>query len=115
MLATIQIEKNWHSKEIVMTEPCLQLVKKIYTNQIKLKHGLYHFGISCTIYRLGYGPKFHRNKHGHSIDRYSNCKSLFFGIERRINIFFIKSHFSAIFNQYLETKYKRISDDEKRS
>ena len=96
-----------------MTEPRLQLVKKFYTSQIKPKHGVYHFGTSGTIYGLGYGPKFHQNKHGHSIDCYSNRKSLFFGIERRINIFFLKSHFSAILNQYLETKYKRISDDEK--
>ena len=29
MLATIYIQKKWHSKDIVMTEPRLQLVKKI--------------------------------------------------------------------------------------
>ena len=78
MLATIKIKKEWHSKDIVMIEPRLQLVKKFYINQIKSKHGVYHFGTSGTIFGLGYGPKFHQNKHVHSIDRYSNRKSVFF-------------------------------------
>ena len=80
MLATIHIQKKWHSKDIVMTESRLQLVKKFYINQIKSNHGVYHFGTSGTIYGLGYGPKFHRNKFGHSIDRYSNSKSFTFFI-----------------------------------
>ena len=63
---------------------------------------------------MGYGPKFHRNKHGHSIDCYSNHKSFFFENERRQHIFFVKSHFSSTFNQHVESKYKRISDDERK-
>ena len=57
-----------------MTESSLEIVEKFYINQIKQKHGNYHFGTSGTIYGLGYGPKFHRNEHGNSIDRYSNSK-----------------------------------------
>ena len=47
MLATIQIKKEWQSKDIFMTEPRLQLVKNFYFNQIKPKHGMYHFGTSA--------------------------------------------------------------------
>ena len=60
-----------------MTEHRLQLVKKFFINQIKQKQGVDHFGTSGTIFGLRYVPKCHQNKHGHSIDRYSNSKSMF--------------------------------------
>ena len=77
LLAFIQLEKNWKTQNILMTENRLQIANKFYINQIKQKQGNYHFGTSGTIFGLGYGPKCHRNKHGHSIDRYSNSKSAF--------------------------------------
>ena len=57
-----------------MTEPDFEVAKKYYINQIKQNSGRYHFGTSGTIFGLGYGPKCHRNEHGHSIDRYSSSK-----------------------------------------
>ena len=77
VLSMIQIQKKWNSREILMTNSRLQLANKFFVNQVKPKHGVYHFGTSGTIYGLGYGPKCHRNKHGHSIDRYANSKSTF--------------------------------------
>ena len=89
LLSCIQIEKKWQTKNILMTESRLAIAEKFYINQIKQKHGNYHFGTSGTIYGLGYGPKFHRNEHGHSIDRYSNSKfilTLFFHILKFFNL-----------------------------
>ena len=77
LLAFIQLEKNWKTQNILMTENRLQIANKFYINQIKQKQGNYHFGTSGTIFGLLYGPKCHRNKHGHSVDQYSNSKSLF--------------------------------------
>ena len=59
-----------------MTESHLEIVENCYINQIKQKHGNYHFGTSGTLHGLGYGPKFHRDEHGHSIDQYSNSKCI---------------------------------------
>ena len=74
MLAAIQVSKKWEKNEILITDERYELVSKYYVNQVKQKQGSYHFGTSGTIFGLGYGPKCHRNKDGHSIDRYSNSE-----------------------------------------
>ena len=74
LLAIIKVKKNWQKLDILMPQSNHDLVKKFYINQIKNGSGSYHFGTSGTIYGLGYGPKFHKNQYGHSIDRYSNSK-----------------------------------------
>ena len=77
LLAFIKLDKSWKNQNILMTENRSQIANKFYINQIKQKQGNYHFGTSGIIYGLGYGPKCHRNEHGHSVDRYSNSKSAF--------------------------------------
>ena len=76
MLSVIQIQKIWNSEDVIMTDSRLQLVNKFFINQVKPKHGVYHCGTSGAIYGLGYGPKCHPNKYGHSINLYANSKSM---------------------------------------
>ena len=77
LLAFIQLNKSWRTQSILMTENWLQIANKFYINQIKQKQGNYHFGTPEKNVDLGYGLKCHRNKHGHSVDQYSNSKSVF--------------------------------------
>ena len=51
LLSCIQIKK-WKAENILMTERHLEIAEKFYINQIKQKHGNYHFGTSGTIYGL---------------------------------------------------------------
>ena len=74
LLALIKVKKIWQNRDILMPQSKHELIKKFYINQIKNGSGSYHYGTSGTIYGLGYGPKFHKNQHGHSIDRYSTSK-----------------------------------------
>ena len=78
LIAVIKVAKSWQNQQILLTEERFNLASKFYINQIKQSQGAYHFGTSGTIYGFGYGPKCHRNQFGHSIDRYSNSKYLFF-------------------------------------
>ena len=77
LLASIQVAKKWMKNDILITDERYELINKYYINQIKQKQGSYHFGTTGTIFGLGYGPKCHRNKDGHSIDRYSNSEYMF--------------------------------------
>ena len=74
LLAAMQVSKQWQKNEILITDERYDLIKRYYVNQVKQNHNTYHFGTSGTIFGLGYGPKCHRNKDGHSIDRYSNSE-----------------------------------------
>ena len=74
LLALIKVKKIWQNRDILMPQSNHDVVKKFYINQIKNGSGSYHFRTSGTIYGLGYGPKFHKCQHGHSIDRYSSSK-----------------------------------------
>ena len=78
LIAVVKVTKSWQKKKILLSEERFNLTSRFYINQIKQTHGAYHFGTSGTIYGLGYGPKCHRNQFGHSIDRYSTSKYLFF-------------------------------------
>ena len=69
--------KKWQTENILMTKNRLEIAENFFINQIKQKNGNYHFGTSGTIHGLGYGPTFHRNENGHSIDQYSNSKFMF--------------------------------------
>ena len=77
LLASVHVAKKWMKNDILITDERYELISKYYINQIKQKQGSYHFWTSGTIYGLGYGPKCHRNKDGHSIDQYSNSKFMF--------------------------------------
>jgi len=85
MLAAILVRKTWQKKDILITDRRYELVNKFYFNQIKQNQGNYHFGTSGKIFGLGYGPKCHKNEHGHSIDRYSNSKYFFFHLQYIVN------------------------------
>ena len=80
LLAAIKVQKIWQKKDILITDERYELVNKFYFNQIKQNQGTYHFGTSGKIFGLGYGPKFRKNEHGHSINRYSNSKFFSFTI-----------------------------------
>ena len=46
MLAAIKVRKSWQNRNILITEPCFDLVNRFYMNQIKQNQGKYHFGTS---------------------------------------------------------------------
>ena len=60
-----------------MSKNCIELAKMFFTNQVKQKYGNYHFQMSGTIFSLGYGPRYHCNKHGLSIDCFSDSEYTF--------------------------------------
>ena len=78
LLAATKVCKKWQNTETLITDDRHDLIKKFYVNQIKQNQGTYHFGTSGTIFGLGYGPKCHKNKDGHSIDRYSSSEFLLY-------------------------------------
>ena len=75
LLAFIYLKKTWTTENILLNNEGLDISNKFFINQVKQNQGNYHYGISGTVFGLGYGPKFHRNEHGHSVDRFSNSES----------------------------------------
>ena len=74
LIAFIHLKKTWTEEKILLNDKQLDISNKYFVNQVKQKKGNYHYGTSGTVFGLGYGPKFHQNEHGHSIDRFSNSK-----------------------------------------
>ena len=48
--------------------------KKNHINEVKTGKGIYCFGTTGSISKLGYDPKSHRNSHVHSTDCFAESK-----------------------------------------
>ena len=74
LLSIVQMNKNCQKSQPIIFNNDLGLMKNLFINQISAKKGNYHFNTTGTIYGLGYGLKSNKNKFGHSIGKFANCK-----------------------------------------
>ena len=74
LLSIVQINKSCQKSQPIIFNNDLGLMKIFFINQISAKKGNYHFNTTGAIYGLEYGPKSNKNKFGHSIAKFANCK-----------------------------------------
>ena len=74
LLSIIRLNKDINKTTPFISNDDLDLMNRFFINQVSAKKGNYHFNMTGTIYGLGYGPKYNKNKYGHSIDKFANRK-----------------------------------------